>query len=333
MKRLSASVVIALALFALIAGSVERYWRGRDYQPGIVDSPDLWSQQRQRVDRDGKRKVVALLGASRTLYSVDLDRFRARLPAYEPVMLALDATPAMATLRDLAADRNFNGVAIVDIDGIGLWDITWEMQQPWVDHYHRQWTISHDLHRQLLTQWQRHAVIARQDFSLLRTLVRWLDGESEPFHPYMQMRATRDGFIDYAHTDTSVHRRELEAHLAKYGGKLPGPDPRAWLDNLAQVKEWVLAIQQRGGDVIFYATPISGLRRQVEEDTYPRPQFWDRLADATGAHTLHADDVPALRDFPLPDESHIDYRNKARYTDALIDALLARGWLVAAQGP
>jgi hypothetical protein len=324
MQRLLVSTLIALIVMALIAGAAERHWRARGYVPGIIDSQDLWAQQRQRAIAGGGKTKVALLGASRTVYSVDLDRFRQRLPNYEPVMLALDATPAMATLRDLARDERFNGVVICDIDGIGLWNITWDYQQPWVDHYHRQWTISHDLHRSMLTLWQQHAVIARQDFSLLRTLVRWVNNEPEPFHPYMRLSADRSGAIDYKATDTSVHRRELEAHLAKYGGKLPGPDPAEWLANLAQVRSWVQAIQQRGGKVIFYATPISGLRRQVEEDTYPRAQFWDRVADATGAATLHADDVAPLRDFPLPDESHVDYRDKQRYTDALIDALIGR---------
>ena len=322
MRRLIATALLALALLTSIAAAVEWHWRARGYRPGIVDSQDLWAQQRQRLGHTGDRKSLALLGASRTLYSVDLTRLRAGLPGYEPVMLALDATPAMATLRDLAADPSFDGVALVDIDGLGLWKITWELQQPWVRHYHREWTISHDLHRRMLTRWQQHAVIARPDFSLLRGLVRLLDSEPEPFHPYMTMTPAREGSIDYAQTDTRVHRRELEAHLARYGGKLPGPDPAQWLADLDEVRGWVAAIQRRGGKVIFYATPISGLRRQVEEDTYPRAMFWNRVGAATGAATLHADDVPALRDFPLPDESHIDYRDKPRYTDALVAALV-----------
>lgn len=323
MKRLLATALIALLTLALTAGAVEWHWRSRDYSPGIIDSQDLWAQQRARLTRTGKRPI-ALIGASRTLYSVDLQVLRERLPGYEPVMLALDANPAMASLRDLAADEKFDGVVICDIDGLGLWRITWELQQAYVAHYHRQWTISRDVHRRMLNTWQQHALISRSDFSLLRSLVRWWNREAEPFRPHVRLTPMREGFIDYTLTDTSVHRRELEAHLAKYGGKLPGPVPAQWLADLAEVRNWVQAIQQRGGRVIFYATPISGLRRQVEEDTYPRPQFWDRLADATGAQTLHADDVPALRDFPLPDESHIDYRDKPRYTALLIDALIAR---------
>lgn len=327
MQRLLTSTLIALVIAVLTAGAVEWHWRGLDYVPGIVDSQDLWAQQRQRASASGAKTRLALLGASRTLYSVDLERFRERLPGYEPVMLALDAMPAMATLRDLAKDADFNGVIICDIDGIGLWKITWDYQQPWVDHYHRQWTINRDLHRRMLTLWQQHTVIARQDFSLLRTLVRWLNNEPEPFHPYMKMSADRSGNIDYQATDTSVHRRELEAHLAKHGGKLPGPSSDAWIADLAEVRSWVQTIQRRGGKVIFYSTPISGLRRQTEEGTFPRAQFWDHLAPATGAATLHADDVPALRELPLPDESHVDYRDKTRYSDALIDALTARGLL------
>ncbi len=327
MRRLLIAITLALGGLALIAGSVEWHWRQRGYVPGIIDGQDLWAQQRQRVYPDDGRRALVLLGASRTLYSIDLQRVRERLPDYAPVMLALDAMPAMATLRDLAADPDFRGVVICDIDGIGLWNITWESQQAWVDHYHRQWTPSRSLHRRLLNQWQQRAVIARSDFSLLRSLVRYLRDEGEPFHPHMTMSSAREGSIDYVGVDTSQHRRDLEAHLAKYNGKFPGPDPAAWHADLAEARRWVERIQQRGGSVIFYSSPISGLRRQVEEDTYPRAQFWDQLAATTGAPTLHADDVPALKAIPLPDESHVDYRNKRAYTDALIDALVARGLL------
>ena len=87
------------------------------------------------------------------------------------------------------------------------------------------------------------------------------------------------------------------------------------------------AIQARGGEVIFYASPTSGLRRDAFEDWAPRAEYWDKMAAVSPAKVLNALDVPALRDFPLPDDSHVDYRQKPAYTHALIDALQTRGWL------
>jgi hypothetical protein len=127
MKRLIAATVIALAVLAIGAGLVERHWRARGYAPGIIDSKDLWSAERARLDRTGGTRALALIGASRTLYSVDLDVLRTRLPGYEPVMLALDAAPARATLRDLAADEAFDGTVLVDVDALGLWQPTWAL--------------------------------------------------------------------------------------------------------------------------------------------------------------------------------------------------------------
>ena len=65
----------------------------------------------------------------------------------------------------------------------------------------------------------------------------------------------------------------------------------------------------------------------AEEDWFPRNEYWDRMVAATTAKTLFALDVPTLRDFPLPDDSHVDYRQKPAYTHALIDALIDRGLL------
>lgn len=326
MKRLLLSALIGAGILIGIAAAAEWHWRARGYTPNLIDSSDLWSQQRARLAALGSR-AVALIGASRTLYSVDLKTFRQQAPEHEPVMLAVDANPAMATLRDLANDPDFIGIVLCDIDTLGLWQPTWDLQQPLVDHYRNEWTPARDAHRSLLSLWQQHAVIARSDFSLVRTAVRILNHENEPFHPHSWMNTAREGFIDFSKTDPSQHRVELQAHLDRYGGHLPGPTPTEWLSALTPVRDWVQRIQQRGGQVIFYATPISGLRRWVDEDTYPRARYWDQLSAATGAKTLHADDIPALANFPLPDESHIDYHDKQRYTEILVQALRARNLL------
>jgi hypothetical protein len=42
---------------------------------------------------------------------------------------------------------------------------------------------------------------------------------------------------------------------------------------------------------------------------------------------LHFADEPALAAFHLPDDSHLDFRDKPAYTKALVDALVRRGWV------
>ncbi len=63
----------------------------------------------------------------------------------------------------------------------------------------------------------------------------------------------------------------------------------------------------------------------MHERQSPRRQFWDQFARKTRATTLHFADVPALAAFQCPDGSHLDYRDRGRFTQHLAIALgLAR---------
>ena len=328
MRRALTALAIALVLAGSALFAVERQWRARGYTPIIVDAPDLWSLQRAKASYS--ERPIVFLGASRTLYAIDRATMRARLPAYEPVMLAMDGRYPLATLRDLAVDSDFRGLVVCDIDGAGFAAPSLDMQKPEVDYYHREFSPSRAAHRLLLNHWQLNAAIARSDFSLLRSAVRWWNGEGEPFRPYQWLDRRRFGHIDYDRGNTEAQKRELAANLERFGGHLPRIPFNEWWPQVENANAWVRAIQARGGDVIFYASPTSGQRRWAEGDWFPRAEYWDKMAAATTAKTLFSLDVAALRDFPLPDDSHIDYRQKPAYTNALIDALIERGWVTTA---
>ncbi|MCC6505309.1 MAG: hypothetical protein IT475_07635 [Aquimonas sp.] len=326
MSRVLSAVLVALVLSSLALFGVEHYWRGRGYAPVIMDSADFWSIQRARVYARDSRPLV-FLGASRTLYAIDRETVLTRLPGYAPVMLARDGEYPLATLRDLAEDTSFNGVVICDLDAVAFSTLGIDMQRPMVDFYHQQFTPSRAMHRLLLSHWQRQSVLARPDFSLTRAVLRVWKQEPEPFHPFQWLNLRRFGFIDFSAGDPEPHRQELVRNLESFNGHFPRFPFDEWWPQVEASHGWVKAIQARGGEVIFYASPTSGLRRDAFEDWAPRAEYWDKMAAVSPAKVLNALDVPALRDFPLPDDSHVDYRQKPAYTHALIDALQTRGWL------
>lgn len=325
-RRWLGTWLLAILLAVAVCAGVEAHWRALDYRPSILDSRQLWAQQRERVDR-GRGIALALLGASRTEFGIDPKRLRQRLPKYRPVMLAVDAHYPLATLRDLASDVDFHGVVLCDLDAVGYLRAYWDMQQPYVDYFHRQWTPSWNLHRRLLTDWQRIAVIANPAFGWKASLIHALDG-GRPFHDYIRYYANRSGDIDYSLTDPESSKRHFAEALEGNIAALPPHDPQRWLDDLAPVHTWIAAIAARGGSVIFYSSPVSGQEREALQRVFPRAQYWDRLVAAfPEAHFLDALDVPALSRFPLPDDSHLDYRDKPAYTDALAQTLLEHGYL------
>ena len=317
-----ATWIAALLAAAAVLGAVEWHWRARGYTPTVLDSTQLWSRQRQRVDMAAPRPLV-LLGASRTEYGIDLPTLRARLPGYEPVMLAVNGLYPLAVLRDLARDEHFRGVVLCDIESFGLRREYVELQQPWVDYYHRRWTPSWRFHRAVLNRWQDAALIANPDFGALASVKRAIAG-GEPFRNYVTYHADRSGGIDYRKTDPEAIKRHFAETVEGNIARMPQRDADEWLRDLAPVFDWVRAIQARGGKVVFYESPTSGLTRQINERLFPAAQYWDRFAAASPAPAISANTIPELAATPLPDDSHIDYRDKAAYTHRLVDALEAR---------
>lgn len=316
---------LALLLAAVVLVGIEQHWRDRGDQPKVLDSMQLWSLQRDRVYGSAPQPLV-LLGASRIEFGVDPAVLAAHLPGYRPVMLAINGHYPIAALRDLAADQDFQGVVLCDVESNGLLDAYHDMQQPYVDYYRTRWTPHWRWHRQLLNWWQQHALIADPRFGALATLRHaWLGGE--PYRDYMRFFVDRSGALDYRQTDVASAKRHFAETVEGNIAHLPAYNPDTWLAGLEPVFAAVRRIQQRGGQVIFYESPLQGLQHAVMERVYPRELYWDRFVAASPAPVLSAHRVPALMAFPLPDDSHLDARDRAAYTRALADELLRRGWL------
>ncbi len=102
---------------------------------------------------------------------------------------------------------------------------------------------------------------------------------------------------------------------------LPTPSESLYMQRAATIEEDAAAIESRGGHVIFVVLPTSGLITEMEAKQFPRQKFWDRFVVMTHSRALHFEDVPMMKKCPVPDGSHIDYRNRGPLTVALLDAL------------
>ena len=146
--------------------AVERYWRRLGFTPGVIDSMQLWALQRDHARQAAPRPLV-FLGASRTLFGIDMLTVRAMLPGWQPVMLALNGRYPLAALRDLADDDAFRGTVVLDIDSRGLARYNHAAQAEYVDYYHGQWSPSWRWHRQFLNHWQGALAIGNPDLAIV----------------------------------------------------------------------------------------------------------------------------------------------------------------------
>ncbi|MEP7062131.1 MAG: hypothetical protein ABI881_07015 [Betaproteobacteria bacterium] len=313
-----------LAIAAVLAAAIlfEVSLRERGYVPTVQDDQDLWSLQADRLKHTGN--PIALLGASRIQFAVDPARVE-KATGRTTAMLAINGEYPVAALRWLAADPSFHGLAIIGVDARGLDRRHWEMQQPWIDHYQRRWTFARKVHRLLLSPLQQYLVFMRSPFAWVALARRELAGQGMPFNDYLVMRWDRVGFLDYRRTNIEAIRHQRIVDLIDYYRDYPPAPPKRWLDDLRQVSAWVEAIQARGGKVVFFREPSGGEHLALDEQNYPRGQYWDAYARVSPATMIEFRDEPEFAKIVLPDSSHIDGLDVQRFTDALLAVLARRG--------
>ena len=309
---------MTIALVASAAIGLELFVRGRGYEPSVKDDEYGWAWQRGRVD--GSSRVLAVLGASRIQLGFSGEAAHAVLPGWRAVQLAIDGTQPAGSLRDLAEDPGFRGVALVETTEDGFYAANRDRQDAQIAAFHRRWRAP----GAMAERWLATAVqsrVALVSAAGLRALGSLASGHGWPRPPYVVTHADRTQFADFELADLAAQRRR---QLARLGTPVEA-DPAAWLADARGLEPLVDAIQARGGKVVYLRMPTCDARWAADELATPKARFWDQLAAHSHAVMVHFRDEPTLRDFACPDMSHIASKDGPRFTRALIAILVARG--------
>lgn len=315
-----------LAGFIWLSGVLlyEGFLRNLGHLPSVIDSSQLWAQERSRTNG---LDAVVFIGASRTLYGVDLQTVREAMPGLKPVMLALNGAYPMATLEALADDSAFNGTLLVDVDARGLSESNWDAQSAKNHYFEHDWTPNWAVHRRLLNELQRHWVFLTPRLGVFPLLKSAITDAPAPFLAHDTLSAQREGFLNFDRVSAAGLSEMFRVGLVEELALHPPPSEEHWLRALAPVKKWVQQIEARGGRVIFFVPPVSGHQAALAEAAYPLARYWQRFIteyDLRGSHYRESDVFKTLE---LPDNSHVDARQKAEYTRLLLAELKGRGML------
>jgi len=317
--------LLAIAVWALGVGSYDLYLRKQGHESTVVDSQQLWAQERSRVYGP---KALVFAGASRTLYGIDLTTVGSMLPDTKPVMLALNGRYPIATLRALAEDEQFIGTLMLDVDARGLSRYNWDAQLDANDYFKEEWTPNWAIHRWLLNCLQADWVVLNPRLGPLTLAKSWITDAPLPFVGHDSLSAHREGYLDFQQANTAglaeMFRVDLQAELERH----PPEPPAKWLAALSPVVNWVKRIQARNGRVIFIVPPVSGHQATYVEAAYPRALYWQQFIDEYELMGWHYQDAQDLFDeITLPDSSHVDASQKPVYTERLINELRHKGLL------
>ncbi|HEY1992496.1 MAG TPA: hypothetical protein VGH71_08535 [Gammaproteobacteria bacterium] len=332
----------ALALLLAVVSIMEAGLALRGIKPNPAESVRAWVQQRARADSDSPQ-VLALIGSSRMLLDTDLTVLR-RQTGREPVQLGLEGSAFVPVLQGLAADPAFRGSVLVDLDFPTLfspqsYDAPAAYERYYQEHRDDRFTyavledgLADLLHRSL----RSYADGSRPATALWSRLVH----RPDPVQ-YLKVLPDREILADYAKTpmpylyyfralrnlDGSIDLppgrsyREIDAHIRAGIAALRPQDDAPLLALLPSLKAAVEAIRAKGGQVYFVAYPRSGYVRETDDRRFPRNLFWERLTAAVPAASLNFEDVPAMTSLICPDGSHLDYRERQSFTEALVSAL------------
>jgi hypothetical protein len=335
---------VSVLACALLLGLWERHVRSLGYEPDYDDTTSLWVKQRQRAVSARPEQLV-LVGASRTLFDLDLDVLQHAGTGPRPIQLATVGSNPVVILDDLAKDPSYAGTTLIGIvppllaAGGGP-----PMSAParYVRKYH-EWSPAADWELTLSLLLQPHlAFIQQEDLSLTQLLAqapvpKRTAAFAPELPPYFSQidRDRRTRMTERAERDPAQIQRLRHVWPALFAGP-PKPSiltdeqwqkilSDGWESNLKRVKEDVAAIRARGGNVIFVRDPSSGLLREIEDRITPRAAFWDRLLRETGAPGIYDSDYATLRDFQCPEWSHLTAKDSVEYTKRLVTILKDQG--------
>jgi hypothetical protein len=315
------------------------------WSPSVIDDQEQWSTQR-RLSSDIGKNALILVGDSRAQLGYSLDTVR-EMTDFIPVQLAIYST-FMPVLSNLAEDESITGTVIVAVNIKDFRETSaHELANQWVEYYETYRHKENFIEPYKLLDGHIESFI-KQHFALrqlgarpFKTISKHLFEDSGS-GSYLVTYHDRSRDADYSKvTMPDFYIRVLERHLGKEAGKdrqgLKGEDllskykseienikpesNRLFMEKLEKLLNDIDKIESRGGKVIIVRLPTDKLIWEIDKRRYPRKQFWDVLAKQHPA-SIHFQDYPQLTQFSLPDGSHVDVKDKKRFTRELMQIVI-----------
>lgn len=317
---------VALAVTLFLLCTLESYWRINGHKPNIVDDQRLWSIERSKIGKSEKELV--LLGSSRMQTDISIETLNSIFPDYSIINLAADGTCANAALFDLAKEDKFKGKVIVEITPECLLfggdkDIS---QQFYIDYFHNSFNLNERLNRGIATSIQDNIVVIDPYLNLIKVAGKLIVEKKYQTPNYVTTYENRTRAADYSKSNISQQKIERIKHAEERYRQLSSRITTHLIKHqITSLNEAVKMIFQRGGKIVFVRYPVSDEHYNMSEQYFPRPIYWDCIIQAISAKVVHFKDIEEMNLLECPDASHIDFRDKEKFTNTLAKELINMG--------
>lgn len=312
--------VAVFFLFALGLSS-EFALRGLGYRASVVDDFDLWALQRMQCDADDTASDIVLIGSSRAAADIDPSLLAEAAGYARTSNLSVSATACFSTLYDIAENTNFNGLVICTLNASQF--RTDADQEPWVSYYHRNYKnlgrIEREFNRRIKTYLQQHIVLLNPP---LRALFRSV--QYRQLCPRGRIGTDdRQTLLQYDRLPAQYMQRVRSNRVQQQYQKLEDPPPNLehWKQQLQAFSDQAQKIRKRGGRVLIVRLPTTGDYFRIDQQLYPRDEFWSLVEEDENLDTVHFQDVPAMRQLECPETSHLAEGSVVACTMALAEEI------------
>jgi hypothetical protein len=301
---------LALALAVVVVVAWEAAWRSRGFRPSVSNDMELWAIERQRAVA-GAGDGVVILGSSRVKAGIVPKALAQATGWTTPIQLAINFSSPVLALEDLAADRRFHGLVIVDVAPIILFNAFWPLENM-VGGYlayrdHARWSESFNT---WLTSLVESSFVFRlpelSGTHLAESLIKGDLPAPQRFHDD-RFRVTRIA---------SSTAPEAPPANARDGGAVGMG--RKGLDALiARLNAALEKLRSHHARAVFVAMPTAGAMAETENRLFPREEYWDVFAKGIEAPALNCRDEADLAEFVPPDGSHLTSGQAVEFSHAL----------------
>lgn len=311
--------LLALALALASLAGWEGLLRRLGHVPSVTDDKDLWCLWRERVYG---RNAVVLLGGSRIQLGVPPSRLRVLLPDCSVVSLAIDGRQPLGTLKDLTEDPEFSGTIICAFHETWLEDDSPAGQADYVRHYHDAWTLDRKINRLLANRRQGSMASANPYVSALNILKTFMRVRQFPEPLCLLTSEDRTRIATPGSRQRALFLDYRIARVRQVYGQRPVATQAEWSARAGALRRLVEKLGAHRGRIVFVRMPTTGEHWRLDEERYPRRDFWDRFAAEVGAPCIHFRDVPKMARLECYDGSHLDAAGAAVFTESLVRELV-----------
>jgi hypothetical protein len=314
---------LVLAIFVATLTAYEYFLYNRGFVASIDNNKDLWSSYRGKIT--GKNNALVIVGASRSQLDINITYLKAKLDKHEITQLSINGQYPVATIKAIAADKDFNGTLIVALNAQALESRYLDMQAGHNRYYADQSTLNKSFDAYL-------SALLQSKFRFLHPLLGAQDlvdfyAVNKTFKYVFYTTANIDQSVsaDYSKTDIAGLLKHFVADKENNYKSEPPSESRLWAQNIELLQDYAKQFENRGGRVILVRFPTDKGHWQLDEQFYPRQKYWELIGHDSSITTVHFNDVKGLNQIDLPDSSHVDQKDSVEFTEILFAHLIETG--------